>query len=104
MNYLCTGTKDNLKRGFWLVNVNTLKILILIHNIGMVVMVVLHRCTIPSSFVLCHSSEHPFATSITFLFDLTHLIVQLSEVNDRVGVGKWERREDCGILCGTDGV
>ena len=23
---------------------------------------------------------------------------------DRVGVGKWERREDCGILCGTDGV
>ena len=25
-------------------------------------------------------------------------------LNDRVGVGKWERREDCGILCGTDGV
>jgi len=25
-------------------------------------------------------------------------------VNDRVGVGKWEKREDCGILCGTDGV
>ena len=29
---------------------------------------------------------------------------QLPTVNDRVGVGKWERREDCGILCGTDGV
>ena len=86
MNYLCTGTKDNLKRGFWLVNVNTLKILILIHNIGMVVMVVLHRgilsCTIPFSFVLCHSSlKEPFAISITCLFDLTHLIVQLSEAS-----------------------